>query len=168
MDLFSFHVSLQNRRGSLQDPQCLRRAARHECFSFSGCVIEAWPGLSSATSSGSGEAGIVHLSEQIRTGSHSDTCPDSTARSIGIQSQLSSVHSAATPASQLQPRKGLWLPEGLEVALTGEPLPPLHSWPLLYFLSFLKLPGSDPSLSLFHQVTLIKKKKRPDLVTNKY
>lgn len=149
-------------------PKCLRRAATHECFSFSGCVTEAWLGLSSATFSGSGEAGIVHLSEQIRAGSHSDTCPDSTARSVRIQSQLSRVHSAATSASQLQPRKGLWLPEGLGVALTREPPPPLHSWPRPYFLSFLELPGSDPSLSLFHQVTLVKKKKRPDLVTNKY
>lgn len=69
-------------------PKCLRRAATHECFSFSGCVTEAWLGLSSATFSGSGEAGIVHLSEQIRTGSHSDTCPDSTA--IALESNPSS------------------------------------------------------------------------------
>lgn len=77
--------------------------------------------------------------------------PVQIAQPVALESNLSSQ--VFTPASQLQPRKGLWLPEGLGVALTGEPPPPLHSWPLLYFLSFLKLPGSDPLLSFFHQVT---------------
>lgn len=102
-----FLFSLQNRTGVITgSPPVSGGQLEMSFFLRHRLCVRCLTGLSPDTSSDPGEAGIIHLNEQTRTPSHSDTVTAQPV-ALGFKPRSLESKSAATPALVAPAQKGL-------------------------------------------------------------